>query len=214
MGKIEKALKKTNSIKSLFSKISSSNVEKAESAMEVDNEQVSQSKTKEISDNCKEGDESKTSEKKIEKVKKEMKETKNKKEKDVKEKKEKTGKEKKEKVVKDNKEKVVKDKKEKVIKEKKESDNKEKVQEENKEEKNCDDLEKKEIKSNVAAKQGDKKSEKSKNSIQNMFAKIVKKTSVTSMSEAPKEPEIIEIDISKDEEKVATQEKENTPVKK
>merc|ERR1711892_651410 len=187
------------------SKISSSKIEKAESAMEVDNEHVSQSKTKEISDNCKEGDESKTSEKKDEKVKKEKKETKNKKEKDVKEKNVKTVKEKKEKVVKDNKEKVVKDKKE--------SDNKEKVEEENKEEKNCDDLEKKEIKSNVAAKQGDKKSEKSKNSIQNMFAKIVKKTSVTSMSEAPKEPEIIEIDISKDEENVATQEKENTPVK-
>lgn len=47
-----------------------------------------------------------------------------------------------------------------------------------------------------------------------MFAKIVKKSSVASVSDAAKEPEIIEIDIdSSEKENLPTTEKENTPVK-
>merc|ERR1712079_979457 len=69
-------------------------------------------------------------------------------------------------------------------------------------------------KSKIGTKKDEKNSEKSKNAIQNMFAKIVKKTSV---SDTKKEPEIIEIDIDQEneEEKITdTPEKNNSPVKK
>merc|ERR1712130_188757 len=57
----------------------------------------------------------------------------------------------------------------------------------------------------MKTKKTDKSSEKSKNAIQNMFAKIVKKTTA---SEVTKEPEIIEIDI--DEDNTSREEEENT----
>merc|ERR1712193_123182 len=100
-------------------------------------------------------------------------------------------------IIKEKKEKKEKDKKEKVIKEKKENTTETISNEKSSENKEKD--------GKMKTKKTDKSSEKSKNAIQNMFAKIVKKTTA---SEVTKEPQIIEIDI--DEDNVSREEEENT----
>merc|ERR1712233_234985 len=107
MGKIEKALMKTNSIKSLFSKMASPKEERSTPPMEVDNDKVTRTETS-LSGNKDEGDVSKISEKTTEQ---ENKKAKNKKENIIKEKKGKKEKDKKEKVIKEKKKKKKKKKK-------------------------------------------------------------------------------------------------------
>merc|ERR1712233_178291 len=127
---------------------------------------------------------------------------KNKKENTIKEKKEKKEKVKQEKVIKEKKEKPSKEKKEKLVKVKKDTKIKENTTEITSTEKSSENKEKD---GKMKTKKTDKSSEKSKNAIQNMFAKIVKKTTA---SEVTKEPQIIEIDI--DEDNVSREEEKNT----